>query len=103
MAGPDRRIDAIVLGEFGRGFAGRQIWQLAKVLKKRGAQLWLPETDGPVEVDDPEHRNLMRMLAAQSEREALRSRNRSLEAMRAQTCEQGRCWAMMPDEVSPQP
>ncbi|GAA3892931.1 recombinase family protein [Saccharothrix violaceirubra] len=90
LADPARRIEAVVLGEFERGFAGRQIWQVAKVLTEHDVRLWLPETDGPVDFDDPEHRNLMRTLAAQSQREAIRSRTRSLEAMRAQTREQGR-------------
>ena len=32
------------------------------VLAERGIQLWLRETDGPVDLADPEHRALMVLL-----------------------------------------
>ena len=52
--------------------------------------VWLPEAGGPVDLDDPTHRVLMQVLAAQSQREVVRSRHRTLAAMTAQTVEQGR-------------
>jgi site-specific DNA recombinase len=53
-------------------------------------QLWLPETDGPVDSTDPAHQALILLLGAQSKREVLRARYRVLAAMQAQTQEQGR-------------
>jgi DNA invertase Pin-like site-specific DNA recombinase len=55
-----------------------------------GVQLWLPETNGPVDGADPAHRALVMLLGAQSKREVLRSRFRVLAAMQAQVVEQGR-------------
>ncbi|MGW0504069.1 hypothetical protein [Micromonospora sp. NPDC003241] len=53
-------------------------------------QLWLPETDGPVDHHDPTHQALIMMLGAQSKREVQRARFRVIMAMRAQAREQGR-------------
>ena len=52
--------------------------------------VWLPEAGGPVDLDAPAHRVLMQVLAAQSQREVVRSRHRTMAAMTAQTVEQGR-------------
>jgi hypothetical protein len=41
-------------------------------------------------MDDPAHQMLMNVLAAQSQREVVRARHRTLAAMTAQTVEQGR-------------
>lgn len=41
-------------------------------------------------VESPTHQALMLMLGAQSQREVIRARHRTLAAMRAQTCVQGR-------------
>lgn len=43
-----------------------------------------------MDLADPNHRVLMKVLAAQSQRELGRSRHRTLAAMTAQTIEQGR-------------
>jgi hypothetical protein len=79
-----------VVGEFERAFYGSQLQQLLPMLDRHGVQLWLPETDGPLDLTDPTHHALMLLLGAQSRREVLRSRHRVLAAMRAQVCEQGR-------------
>lgn len=86
----DRRFDAVVVGEFERAFTDRQFDQVARTLLGFGVRVWLPEVGGPVELDDPAHRVLMRVLAAQSQREVVRARHRTLAAMTAQTVEQGR-------------
>ena len=52
--------------------------------------MWLPEAGGPVDLDAPAHRVLMQVLAAQSQREVVRARHRTVAAMTAQTVEQGR-------------
>lgn len=90
VADPDRGFDAIVVGEFERAFYGDQFQRLMPVFDRYGIQVWLPETDGPVDLADPTHQALMLLLGAQSRREVLRSRHRVLAAMRAQVCEQGR-------------
>lgn len=81
---PDRGFDAIVVGEYERAFCGRQFDELAPLLQRHGVQIWLPEVDGPVDLDDPDQRRYMRELGAQSQREVIRARNRSLQSMKAQ-------------------
>ncbi len=87
---PDRSFDAIVVGEYERAFAADQFEQLTPILNKHGVQVWIPEAGGPVEVGSPLHRMLMTVLGAQSQREVLRARHRTLAAMRAQVSRQGR-------------
>jgi len=90
VADPDRSFDAIVVGEFERAFYGDQLQQLMPMLNRCGVQLWLPETGGPLDLNDVTHQALMLLLGAQSRREVLRSRHRVTAAIRAQVCEQGR-------------
>ncbi|WP_326557206.1 recombinase family protein [Micromonospora sp. NBC_01796] len=87
---PHRGFDAIVVGEYERAFSGNQLLHLAPLLEQHGVQLWLPETDGPVDHRDPTHQALIMLLGAQSKREGQRSRFRVINAMRAQPREQGR-------------
>ncbi|MEV6871492.1 recombinase family protein [Amycolatopsis sp. NPDC051128] len=87
---PDRGFDAIVVGEYERAFAADQFEQLAPTLTRYEVQVWLPEAGGPVEAGSPLHRMLMTLLGAQSQREVLRARHRTLAAMRAQVRIQGR-------------
>jgi site-specific DNA recombinase len=89
-AAGDRPFDAVVVGEFERAFSDRQFQHVAGVLEQRGIEVWLPEAGGPVRLDDPLHRALMQVLAAQSQREVVRSRHRTLAAMMVQAVEQGR-------------
>jgi hypothetical protein len=63
---------------------------LAPLLAAHGVSLWLPETDGPVDLADPAHRALVLLLGRQSKREVQRARFRVLAAMEAQVREQGR-------------
>ena len=87
---PARRFDAIVVGEYERAFAADQFEQLAPTLTRYEVRVWLPEAGGPVEAGSPLHRILMTVLGAQSQREVLRARHRTLAAMRAQVRLQGR-------------
>ena len=89
-ADPDRGFDAVVVGEYERAFYGTQLRQLAPLFQQHGVQLWIPETNGPIDHEDPVHQALMMLLGAQSKREVLRSRHRVLAAMQAQVREQGR-------------
>ena len=86
----DRSFDAVVVGEFKRAFTDRQFEHVAGLLARRGIEVWLPEAGGPVRLEDPRHSVLMQVLAAQSQREVVRSRHRTMAAMRVQAVEQGR-------------
>jgi site-specific DNA recombinase len=87
---PRRSFDAVVGGEFERGFSARQFLSVAEMLASHGIQVWLPEVDGPVDPADPVHRALVTVLGAKAQQEVVRARHRTLAAMRAQTVEQGR-------------
>lgn len=90
VADPDRGFDAIVVGEYERGFYGEQLANLAPVLAGHGVQLWLPEAGGPFDHRQPAHQALTMLLGAQARREVLRARFRTTAAMAAQAREQGR-------------
>lgn len=90
LTDPDREFDAVVVGEYERAFFGDQLTNLLPMFARHGVQLWLPETNGPIDYADPTHRALVMLLGAQSKREVLRARFRVLAAMRAQAVEQGR-------------
>lgn len=87
---PARSFDAVAVGEYERAFAGRQVFTIAELLREHAVQLWLPETLGPVDLDDPAHRAVLIELGARSMREVQRARRRATEAMRVQTRDQGR-------------
>jgi site-specific DNA recombinase len=89
-ARPDRRFDAIVVGEYERAFAGGQLAQLLPLLDRHGMQLWLPKLGGPIDRSDPAHQALLLLLGHQSRREVLRARFRTMAAMRVQARNQGR-------------
>lgn len=90
MAEPARGFDAIVVGEYERAFYGQQLEQLASTLLRHGVQLWLPETYGPVDFDNPRQLALLDLLGVHSQREMSRARHRTTAAMRAQAEFQGR-------------
>ncbi|WIY01060.1 recombinase family protein [Amycolatopsis mongoliensis] len=83
-------IDAIVIGEYERAFTGIQFATLYTWRTRHGLQLWLPETGGPVDLANRDHRALLALLATQSQREVLRARHRVLAAMHNQATQQGR-------------
>ncbi|MGI5132520.1 recombinase family protein [Pseudonocardia sp. CA-107938] len=87
---PGRSFDAVVVGEYERGFTARQFLEVAEQLGEHGVRVWLPEADGPVDPRDPGHRALITLLGAHAKREFVRARHRTLAAMRTQTVEQGR-------------
>lgn len=87
---PNRGFDAIVVGEFERAFYGNQLQQLMPEFNRHGVELWLPETDGPLDMNNVTHQALILLLSSQPRREVLRSRHRVSAAMRAQVCDQGR-------------
>jgi hypothetical protein len=87
---PGSVIDAIVIGEYERAFTGTQFATLYTWCTRHGVQLWLPETGGPVDLGNRDHRALMALLATQSQREVLRARHRVLAAMHNQATQEGR-------------
>jgi site-specific DNA recombinase len=87
---PESVIDAIVVGEYERAFTGTQFATLYAWCTRHGLQLWLPETGGPVDLANRDHRALLSLLATQSQREVLRARHRVLAAMHNQVTQQGR-------------
>jgi hypothetical protein len=86
----DRPFNAVVVGEYERAFHGNQLAQITTALASCGVQLWLPETNGPVDLENPAHQALMMLLAHQSNREILRARFRTTMAMTAQARHQSR-------------
>ena len=70
-----------MVGEFERAFADHQFGQVVTVLAGYGVSVWLPEVGGSVDLNDPHHEVLMQVLAAQSQREVVRSRHRTLAAL----------------------
>jgi len=90
ITSPTRAFDAVVVGEYERAFHGHQLNHLISVLAAHGVQLWLPETNGPVDLTNPTHQALIMLLGHQSNREILRARFRTTMAMRAQARDQNR-------------
>ncbi|MGC5054347.1 recombinase family protein [Micromonospora sp. DT48] len=88
--GQCRMFDAVIIGEYERAFHGDQLTHVAAMLAAHEIQLWLPETRGPIDLNDPTHQALAMLLGHQSKREVLRARFRTTMAMRAQARDQGR-------------
>jgi site-specific DNA recombinase len=53
VTNPDRKFDAIIVGESERAFTGTQLLRLAPLFLAHGVQVWLPEIDGPVDLTGP--------------------------------------------------
>ncbi|WP_370964678.1 recombinase family protein [Amycolatopsis sp. cg9] len=87
---PESAIDAIVVGEYERAFTGTQFATLYTWCTRHSLQLWPPETGGPVDLANRDHRALRALLATRSQHEILRARHRVLAAMHNQATQQGR-------------
>jgi site-specific DNA recombinase len=92
LADPDRGWDAIVIGEYERGFYGSQYASMAPLFEHYGIQLWMPEVGGRVDWHAEDHEQTMLALGLSSKREITRTRTRIRvrTAMATQTREQGR-------------
>ncbi|WP_239121128.1 hypothetical protein [Planomonospora parontospora] len=90
ISGPDRPFDAIVVGEYERGFFADQLNELLPWLEDRGDRCGCLRQPGPVESGSPMHQALMTVLGAHSQQEVVRAHHRVLAAMRMQAAEQGR-------------
>ncbi|GAA4256345.1 recombinase family protein [Dactylosporangium darangshiense] len=58
VADPDRRFDAVVVGEYERAFCGNQLLALVPVFEAHDVQLWLPEVHGRLDLADASHQAL---------------------------------------------
>ena len=96
LADPDRRWDAIVIGEYERAFYGGQYTQMEPLFEHYGIQLWTPEAGGRVDAGAEDHEQTMLALGYQSKREITRTKIRVRTAMAAQTREQGRYFGGRP-------
>ena len=90
LPSPERRFDAVVVGEYEQAFSGDEFAPVTAQFERAGVQMWLPEAGGRWVREDPMAQALVMVLGAQPQREVLRSRHRVLAAMRAQAREQGR-------------
>ncbi|MFI1995339.1 recombinase family protein [Actinoplanes sp. NPDC020271] len=61
-ANPAGEFDAVVVAEFERAFTAGQAQSVIAQLNAYGVQLWLPELEGPVDLAEPEHRAVLKML-----------------------------------------
>jgi site-specific DNA recombinase len=50
FADPDRKFDAVVVGECERAFYGDQLLSMVSVFEVAGVQLWLPEAHGRIDL-----------------------------------------------------
>ncbi|MGW4946866.1 recombinase family protein [Actinoplanes sp. NPDC004185] len=89
-ADADRGFDAVVIGEFERGFTAGQARSIIAQLHAYGISVWLAEINGPVDLTDATHQALLLLLGHHAEREILRARRRTTAAMCAQVRTQGR-------------
>jgi site-specific DNA recombinase len=90
LADPDRRWDAIVVGEYERAFYGSQYAAMAPLFEHYGVQLWMPEVGGRVDYASEHDEKTMTGLGLSSKREIARTSIRVRTAMAVQTREQGR-------------
>src|SRR5262249_22479336 len=59
LADPDRRWDAIVIGEYERAFCGSQYASMAPLFEHYGVGLWMPEVGGRVDWHAEDHEQTM--------------------------------------------
>jgi site-specific DNA recombinase len=90
LADPDRRWDAVVIGEYERAFYGSQYGAMAPLFEHYGVHLWMPEAGGRVDYASEHDEKAMTVLGLSSKREVTRTSIRVRTAMAAQTREQGR-------------
>ena len=90
LADPDRRFDAIVVGEAERAFYGPQYEQMAPIFAKHGVRVWVPDVGGPVDPKIGSLEELMALFGILSKREIVRARIRTMTSMTILTERQGR-------------
>ena len=87
---PDRRFDAVVIGEPARAFYGQQFALTFPVFVHYGVQLWVPEVGGNVEPDSDAHEMIMSLYGGMSKGERNRIKIRVKSAMASQAATEGR-------------
>jgi hypothetical protein len=53
LSSPERRFDAVVVGEYERAFSGDEFALVIALFERAGVQMWLPEAGGRREREDP--------------------------------------------------
>ena len=87
---PQRRFDAVVIGEPQRAFYGHQFGLTFPVFTHYGVALWVPEVGGAVDPGSEAHDLVMTLFGGMSKGERMRIKTRVKAAMAAQAATQGR-------------
>lgn len=87
---PDRRFDAVVIGEPHRAFYGNQYGLTFPVFDHYGVPLWVPEVGGPIDPGNEAHDLVMSVFGGMSKGERNRIKIRVRAAMAAQAKDEGR-------------
>ncbi|MEY9928617.1 site-specific DNA recombinase [Catenulispora sp. GP43] len=90
IAKPDRRFDAIVIGEPQRAFYDAQFATTYPVFRHYGVELWVPEVGGLFDAENEAHAMTMAMFGILAKAEITRTRRRVRVSMGALTRIQGR-------------
>jgi len=87
---PERRFDAVVIGEPARAFYGNQFGLTFPVFVHYGVELWVPEVGGKVDPGSDAHDLVMNLYGGMSKGERNRIKIRVRSAMAAQAQHEGR-------------
>lgn len=87
---PNRRWNAVVVGEGTRCWFGNQFSLIAPKFDAYGVDLWVPELGGKFDMRNPSHKMLMSVLGGMSESERQHVQARVRAAMDAQVLNEGR-------------
>ena len=90
MRDPNRRWEAVVVGESQRCWYGSQFSDVAPLAQDRGVIIWLPDVGGPYDPDNPTHQMLMSVNGGMSRGERQRVQERVRLAMASQVRLAGR-------------
>src|ERR1700744_1815389 len=87
---PNRRFDAVVVGEPHRAFYGNQYGLTFPLFEHYGVPLWVPEVGGPIDPRNEAHDLVMSVFGGMSKGERNRIKIRVKAAMGAQATGEGR-------------
>lgn len=90
LRNPDRRFDAVVIGEPARAFYGQQFGLTFPVFIHYGVELWVPEVGGKVDPGSDAHDMVMSLYGGMSKGERNRIKVRVRSAMASQAATEGR-------------
>lgn len=90
FADPDRRFDAVVIGEPQRAFYGNQFGLTFPLFTHYHVALWVPDVGGAVDPGSEAHDLVMTLFGGMSKGERMRIKTRVKAAMASQAATQGR-------------